>query len=352
MKRFSFFGLFLFLMLAGALNAPAVPAYDNGPPSHSDGFELTHWIQADDFPVGVPTRVENIKFWSLEGSGSFQGSFVWQIYSNNANNTPGALLFSGTSIALTRVPTGFDLFNYLEFINTFDIDPVSLPRGRYWIALHNGPLANNSDQGRVFWETSGNNGPTPSASLIAPFVGSWYPHSVPPTPGELAFQIDGIIGPTVTALSFSDLPRISFTTVAGQTYRMEYKDGLTDASWAFVLGGEEIVGTGEGVEASDPDPNARLLGHRFYRARLCPCQIVEGPSVVAFDFAAAPQISFTTVANQLYRVEYKNDISTTSWTPLPGGELVGGTGQAVQISDNDPDVHNLPRRFYRAVLLQ
>ena len=99
--------------------------------------------------------MENVKFWDFEGIGSFVGSIVWQIYSNAENNRPGALLFNGTSTNLTHVATGFIVFGYAEYITTFDIAPVSLPAGTYWLALHNGPLTNDTNLGRVYWENNG-----------------------------------------------------------------------------------------------------------------------------------------------------------------------------------------------------
>ena len=354
MNQFSPFYSLTFLFFAGSSLAGAVPLYDNGPPNNLDGYEMTHWIQADDFTLGVGARLENAKFWSFEGNGTFQGSILWQIYSNGASNTPGTLLFSGTSTNVTHVATGFILSGYAEFVTTFDMTPISLPAGVYWLALHNGPLTNNSDSGRVYWETADSFGPKPSHSLIAPFVGQWITNAFPlGAPAEVAFQINGVLGPRVTEVAFSnDAPRISFTTAVNQTYRLEYKNSLADPGWTAVSGAEEVAGTGNIVAVSDPDPHARDLGRRFYRALLCPCQTVEGPRIAAFDFDAAPRISFTTIAGQLYRVEYKADLTSPSWTPLPGAELIGGTGQTVQVSDNDPDIRNLSRRFYRAILVQ
>ncbi|MEP6601954.1 MAG: hypothetical protein ABJB49_09095 [Nitrospirota bacterium] len=164
---------------------------------------MTHWIEADDFTLGAAVRVENVKFWNFEGSGSFQGSILWQVYSNSPSNTPGTLLFSGTSENLTHVATGFVYFGYFEFITTFDITPVTLPAGTYWLALHNGPLSNNTEAGRVYWETTSNVGTRPSYGLIAPFVGPWFGNDVPPgAPAECAFQLNGI--PSTNCSVFSE----------------------------------------------------------------------------------------------------------------------------------------------------
>ena len=63
------------------------------------------------------------------------------------------------------------------------------------------------------------------------------------------------------------------------------------------------------------------------------------------------RINFTSVAGEQYRVEYKNVLNAGSWTTLPGAETVFGTGGVMQITDPDPNVRSLPRRFYRVVLL-
>lgn len=354
MTRLFFFCSVRFILLATACPAGAAPIYDNGPPDKKNGFEMTHWIQADDFTLGVGARLEKGKFWSFEGTGSFQGLVIWKIYSNSESNAPGTLLHSGASGILTRVATGFNLFGYAEFVTTFEITPISLPAGVYWFALHNGPLTNNGEEGRVYWATSSNIGSRPSQSLPAPFTDPWFSNAVPPgSPAELAFQLDGVFGPSITAFVFNNgVPRISLTTTAGQNYRVEYRNNLGDASWTPVVGAENISGTGNVLEVSDPDSSARNLTHRFYRARLCPCQDVEGPSLVGFVFDDIPRISFTTIAGQIYRVEYKTDLQNASWTPLPGAETVSGTGDTIQISDNAPNIRALSRRFYRAILLQ
>jgi len=172
---------------------------------------------------------------------------------------------------------------------------------------------------------------------------------------ELAFQINGIPGPRITSMALMiNAPQVSFTTTSGQIYRLEYKNSLADPAWATVQGADAVSGTGNVVIVNDPDPNARNLGHRFYRARLCPCQTIAGPTVAGFVFGAGtpPRISFTTVAGQLYRVEYKANLASALWTPLPGAEIIGGTGQTIQIADNDPNISSVSRRFYRAVRLE
>ncbi len=196
MNRSFFLALLLAISFLGPLPVPAELLYDNGPPSLTNGFELTHWIEADDFTLEVAARLESVKVWSFEGAGSFEGSIVWQIYSNAPGGTPGTILFSGTSTNLTHVATGSFYFGYAEYVTTFDITPKFLPAGTYWLALHNGPLSNDSALGRVYWETTSTLGARESRSQIrsqmSPFISLWLSNSIPPgAPSECAFQLNG-----------------------------------------------------------------------------------------------------------------------------------------------------------------
>ncbi len=79
---------------------------------------------------------------------------------------------------------------------------------------------------------------------------------------------------------------------------------------------------------------------------------VAAPQVTAVSRnAGRPQITFTTSPNRYYRVEYKNALSDSTWTPVSGAESISGTGNPVQVADPDPNVGNLSHRFYHAILL-
>lgn len=250
MNRFNFFGPLLLFVLAGTTGSMAAPLYDNGPPGQITGFEMTRWIDADDFTLSSAAVVANIKFWNVQRGSDFQSSIVWQIYSNSPNNTPGALLYSGTSLNLAHVATGGNAFGFPEFVNTFDIVPVSLQPGVYWLALHNGPLTNNTDQ-LVFWEATRQIGPTASQSDIAPFSGSWETN---------------VFSPRVKTFALNNgVPQITFPTISSQNYRVVYKNSLADSLWTPLPGAEMIVGTGAALTVNDPDPNVAGLPRRFYR---------------------------------------------------------------------------------------
>lgn len=201
MKRFSFFGLLCFFLLAGSVGTNAAQIYDNGAPDLLNGFEMSNWIEADQFILTTGATVQGVKFWDLERLGFFQNTIPWAIYSNSGSNKPGNLIASGFSSNLTHILTGrTDGFGYIEFVNTFDISPVSLPAGTYWLALHNGPLSYRIQQ--VYWETANHPSAIPSQSDIAPFNGNWLANfsSNNPAP-KLAFQLNGTVITPATLLS-------------------------------------------------------------------------------------------------------------------------------------------------------
>lgn len=241
--------------------------YDNGAPDLLNGFEITNDIVAEDFVVNTPTRLEGIRFWDLELIGFFEGTIVWQIYSAGDGVNPGSLLFSGTATTVSHVATGRVAAPFIEFVSTFDIAPVSLPPGVYCIGLHNGPLSNTAPvyaQRNVFWETTSHVGTRPSRSDVAPFLGLWASNG---SPAELAFQLSGVPEPAVTAFGFTDRPRVTFSTIAGRNYRVEFANNLA-GSWTPLPGAEMVAGTGSVIVVSDSDPNMTAMVQRFYRVLL------------------------------------------------------------------------------------
>jgi uncharacterized repeat protein (TIGR01451 family) len=70
----------------------------------------------------------------------------------------------------------------------------------------------------------------------------------------------------ITSLRFEGTDvLVAFETAPGRNYRLEYNDALAPAEWATSV--DNIPGTGEIVEVSDPNPRVQ---HRFYRVRQLP----------------------------------------------------------------------------------
>lgn len=158
----------LLTALGGAAQAALV--YDNGAPNAANGVEMTHWIEADDFSLGLPTAITDIRFWALSGS-NYAGSVVWSVYADNGG-MPGTLLDRGSAAPVGvfhhATPWG-DSHQY-----DFSVGSVSLGAGTYWLGLHNGPLT-STVHSSFYWEIANSNSTSYVHLDEAPFDdGSWY----------------------------------------------------------------------------------------------------------------------------------------------------------------------------------
>jgi hypothetical protein len=129
--------------------------------------------------------------------------------------------------------------------------------------------------------------------------------------------------------------RVSFTTVVGGRYIVEYKDNLADASWTPL---PTVAGTGALVTVIDPSATSPT---RFYRVRAEVRVLIEPTIVLITQSGMTAHISFTTVEGLNYTVEFKDSLSDGSWTSL---ETVAGTGAVMVVADPSASA---PTRFYR-----
>lgn len=335
------------LSLAGGSWAAII--FDNGLPDRAGhGSEMTHWIEADDFTLTEPARIETITFWDIETTGRFSSTVVWQIYANSPSGGPGALLYSGAVTDANHVATGFFVDSRQEYVTTINIVPASLPRGTYWLGLHNGLLSNTQNL-NVYWETTDTGSGLASQHRIAPFNGSWFTNAFPPLPPDFAFRLEGAVAPKLEGVgNKGGVPWLSFTTAHGYNYRVDYKTGVGDQRWTPLSGAENLVGTGELVQVSDHSANAG--SHRFYRVSLAYDTSIT-PAIATFGVENShPQISFATAIGYYYSLEFKNDLSDASWQPVTRAETIRGTGDIVSITDPDIDTTTQGRRFYRVVI--
>lgn len=90
--------------------------------------------------------------------------------------------------------------------------------------------------------------------------------------------LDNIIGRDIANFRFritdiahpNNTPTISFNTISGRSYRVERKNGITDADWVPLTNATNVAGTGGIVQVSDTEAAAGSLPSRFYRAVLLP----------------------------------------------------------------------------------
>jgi hypothetical protein len=133
---------------------------------------MTDWIQAEDFVLAGPATLTDVSFWSFESTGAYQGSIVWQIYSDNAG-IPGSVLFSGTATpARTADPAAICCGFPIGMRDDFSVGTIALLGGtKYWLGLHNGPLSTTARQ-EFYWATTNGNTTLTGREQIAPFGGT------------------------------------------------------------------------------------------------------------------------------------------------------------------------------------
>ncbi len=269
-----FLALAFFFLASAATSLGTQLVYDNGSPNQANAYEMTLYLQANAFTLTSGIVLGSITFWDAEAGSNFQNTIYWEICANSASNTPGAILFSGTSTSVTHTATGGVVEGlFPEFVNTVALPTTTLLAGNYWLVLHDGPITNTTEQ-FIFWETAANNSTAPSLELKAPFTGNWLSNSSLSDPlSQMAFQLYGVpqaLWPSITAITRTgtSAPKVSFTTVSGQHYSVEYKNNLTDSSWTAISGATNIAGTGGVIQVTDPDPGIASVKRRFYHVIL------------------------------------------------------------------------------------
>src|SRR5215831_18247094 len=122
-----------------------VIVYDNGGPNQHGGSDMTDFLESENFTLTQQTIITDVHFWNLQLQASdYKGSLYWAIQANAAG-TPGAILASGTTSAVTRAATGLTDTSgiYSEFTDSFNIAPTLLGAGTYWVTLHDGPITDS-----------------------------------------------------------------------------------------------------------------------------------------------------------------------------------------------------------------
>jgi uncharacterized repeat protein (TIGR01451 family) len=154
---------------------------------------------------------------------------------------------------------------------------------------------------------------------------------------SMAAQLRVLVPPHIEGIARTGATaRVSFTTTAGQTYLLEYKNTLDETNWTVL---DVVIGTGDILTIIDVTADSPT---RFYRLRspgttvLVPARITQIVHV-----GTMVRVSFTTVGGQTYALEYKNRLEETNWTAL---DAVTGTGDIMTITDPTPDSES---RFYR-----
>ncbi len=134
---------------------------------------------------------------------------------------------------------------------------------------------------------------------------------------------------------------VTWNSVSGQNYRLQYKDGLADPQWHDLLPGV----TAGGITTSAASSNG-VTSRRMFRVALGqgtpPPPQISGVTVTN----QVATVAWNSVAGQTYRLQYKDSLADPAWhTIVPdivaSAAATGGTN----------DVSTALRRFFRVVLL-
>ncbi len=181
--------------------------YDNGrPPNYYHGFEMTGFIEADDFTLSTDAALTGVFFWDLEDPNGlgYQGEIDWILYVD-AGGKPGAVLATGASrggqVTRTFLQSGVNGI-YDQYSNSLSIPPgVTLNAGTtYWLGLHNGSLTFTS-WADFFWQTTIRNPTFYSLYDEAPFFDNIWGENFGQ---QQAFYLSGTIGPLFVERAFSE----------------------------------------------------------------------------------------------------------------------------------------------------
>jgi len=160
MKARIAFGALALLLVVGAFAHADTIIYNNGGPNQQNGNEATEWVQSEDFTLTSANTVTKVEFWDIESSPGYAGSITWWITGdaggnpdfNNILGTANQALATHTLTANGCTVLGF----FCEYDNTFTLN-VALGPGTYHLALHNGPVTDDT-RSEFYWETTNPNG--------------------------------------------------------------------------------------------------------------------------------------------------------------------------------------------------
>ncbi|MFN0067972.1 MAG: hypothetical protein ACKVYV_10085 [Limisphaerales bacterium] len=124
---------------------------------------------------------------------------------------------------------------------------------------------------------------------------------------------------------------ISFASLIGQSYRLQYRDVVDSGNW---INGLATAGTGGTLVLRDQPLTAV---RRFYRVIVDP----GAPTLTLRLNGNAAEISFASLPGRNYRLQHRDAVDSGAWS---NGEAAGGTGGTLVLRDQ-PRV--ALRRFYR-----
>ena len=134
---------------------------------------------------------------------------------------------------------------------------------------------------------------------------------------------------------------ISWNSVSNLTYRVQYKNNLTDANWTDLP--PDIIATGVLTSVTNV---VGIQPQRFFRVYQVGNLSTSNTQPVILSLKAGSVgevvVSWNSVSNQVYHLQFKSSLSDTNWTNLLPSVTATGTMTSVTNS-----VGSQPQRFFR-----
>jgi hypothetical protein len=136
---------------------------------------------------------------------------------------------------------------------------------------------------------------------------------------------------------------ITWTSVSNSIYRVQYRASLGGTNWVNLL--PDVVAAGGTASFTDHPAGA---AQRYYRVLFVSSAPFIAPVIQSIVGAGTANvvITWSAVSNQVYRVQYKNGLSSRSWFNLAPD--VTATNSSASFTDH-PSAGT--QRYYRVVLL-
>jgi len=161
--------------------------FDGGGPNLVNAFDMTLWVQADDFEFTEDMVLSDVHIWGCDRDTPWDGTIEWWIFDDNAGS-PGVIVDQGNGILVDRTFTGETVPTLCpEFVMDFDLDhDVSLDGNvRYWLGLHMADDFSTSDL--VAWELTDNSFGSNKMESSGGTFDNWFD----PVGGNFAFFLTG-----------------------------------------------------------------------------------------------------------------------------------------------------------------
>jgi hypothetical protein len=131
---------------------------------------------------------------------------------------------------------------------------------------------------------------------------------------------------------------ITWNSVAGNYYRLQYKNHLLDVNWTDLA--PDILATGAVTTVTN------VLGgvpQRFYRVGLVTYQSLAQPTIQSLEITnSAVKITWSSVAGHVYRLQFKANVADANWL-----DVLPDVIAAEAITTKTDTVGTAPQRFYR-----